>query len=423
MKIVLLSGGSGKRLWPLSNEANSKQFLRLLSDERGRAESMVQRVVRQIKSALPEAEIFVSSNAAQKDMLSRQLSGAELILEPEHRDTFAALVLTAAYLKYEKGAADSDCFIALPIDVFAGEAFFYLLSDVSNLVEAGAYKIGLLGAIPTYPSEKYGYILSENGQVTGFREKPDANTAAKLMENGALWNCGVFALCIGYILGLSEKYLAYDSYVSLFERYSRLPKISFDYEVAEKEPSIGVVKYSGVWKDLGTWNTLTDEMKTRTLGRDIFISEDGGTTHVLNMLDIPIVSLGIKDAVIVASHDGILVSGKEQSARLKPFAEQIERRPMYEQQGWGNYRVLSYKENAGGASVVKSFHVEAGRILTCGAGARGKKIWTVTQGTGTLFLDGTDSAVSPGFTAQIPANTAHKMFAATDIDFIEVQII
>jgi mannose-1-phosphate guanylyltransferase len=354
-------------------------------------------------------------------MLTRQLHGVELIMEPSRRDTYAAVVLTAAYLKYVKGLPEGEGFLVLPIDVYAESRYFELLTDVMALVETGGYSIGLLGAEPTHPTNKYGYIQHGNGRAGGFTEKPSISVAETLIRNGALWNCGVFALKIGYVLDLARKQVDFDSYESIYDKYGELPKISFDYEVAEKEPSIGVIRYTGTWKDLGTWNTLTDEMDSRVLGSGVILAEDGDSVHVLNMLDIPVISLGIRDAVIVASRDGILIAGKEASARLKPHAEQIALRPMYEQRRWGSYRVLEYRATGGGTSLVKRLHIEAGKSISYQYHSGRSEVWVIVSGKGILTVDGVDSAVSPGSVVSIPAGARHKLLAATALDFIEVQ--
>ena len=342
MTVVLLSGGSGKRLWPLSNDTLSKQFLKLLKNDRKEYESMVQRVMRQLTSVYPEVNVFVSSNAAQYEILRRQLGEVDAILEPERRNTFPAIALSAAYLCYCKQLDESEVFIVCPIDVFAELKYFKLLSTVENLVYSGRNEIGLMGALPTFPTEKYGYILQKNGSVSGFIEKPPATEAEQLISQGALWNCGVFALKIGYVLQHARKYAEFDSFESLYKQFSELPQISFDYEVVEKAPSIGAVVYDGIWKDLGTWNTLTEEMSDSTMGENVLISESCENTHVLNMLDIPVIAQELKDTVVVASHDGVLVSSKHGSSFIKPLAEQINLRPMYEPRRWGDYRVLEY---------------------------------------------------------------------------------
>ena len=128
----------------------------------------------------------------------------------------------------------------------------------------GGANLTLMGIEPTYPSEKYGYIIPENAEavspVDTFKEKPDARTAADYIARGALWNGGVFAYKLGYVLDRARELIGFTDYQDLYQRYETLPKISFDYAVVEKEPRIQVMRFAGQWKDMGTWNTLTEAM-------------------------------------------------------------------------------------------------------------------------------------------------------------------
>jgi mannose-1-phosphate guanylyltransferase len=421
MRIILLSGGSGKRLWPLSNDTQSKQFLELLSDGKGKTESMVQRVYRQLRKALPDAQILISSNAAQTDVIRNQLGDVDIIPEPERRDTFPAVALAAAYLRFSHNAPDSETFLVLPIDVYADASFFEFLPHVAGLVSDGGFKIGLLGIKPTYPSEKYGYISLADGKVTGFKEKPDADTASELIRHDALWNAGVFALNVGYVLDIAAKYAEFSSYETFVAAFGELPKISFDYAVTEKESDVGAISYCGTWKDLGTWNTLTEEMSASAFGENICVSEDSGGTHVLNMLSTPVIALGVKDAVVVASHDGILVAGKEASGRLKAYAEQIKMRPMYERRRWGTYRVLEYIQGTSTSHLVKRIQLKIGRSISYQFHERRSEVWVILSGRGLLTLDDAESEVCQGAVIQIPSQVKHKLLAVTDVEFIEIQ--
>jgi len=422
MNVVLLSGGSGKRLWPLSNDFQSKQFLKLLLNERGEYESMVQRVMRQLTSAHLGANVFVSCNAAQADILKRQLGDVEMVLEPSRRNTFPAIALSAAYLHYEKGFGENEVFISCPIDVFADAAYFMLFSDMAELVSSGKYRIGLMGAMPTFPTEKYGYFLQRDGKVSAFIEKPPSDEAGQLISQGALWNCGVFALKIGYALSHARRFAEFDSYASLLEQFTQLPQISFDYEAVEKEPSIGAVVYDGVWKDLGTWNTLTEEMSGSSMGRNILISDNCRDTHVLNMLNIPVIAQDLSDIVVIASHDGILVSSKPGTSYIKPLAEQMSFRPMYEQRRWGDYRVLDYKQDNGASSIVKRLRIEAGQSISYQYHSKRSEVWVIVSGEGLLTIDGVDSAVGPGSVIEVPTKAKHSLLAAAALEFIEVQL-
>jgi len=383
---------------------------------------MVQRVMRQHRSSHPDANIFISCNEAQSDSLKRQLGDVEVILEPSRRDTFPAIVLAAAYLHYCKHIGENEVFVVCPIDVYADAEYFSLLSEVAALVSSGKHAIGLLGAVPTYPSEKYGYILRQNSSVAGFVEKPPLATAEMLIEGGALWNCGVFALKTGYVLARARKYVEFGSFETLFENYHELPQTSFDYETVEQEASIGAVLYDGNWKDLGTWNTVTEEMGCSSMGDNILISESCGNTHVLNMLNIPIIAQDLSDVVVVASYDGILVSSKQGSSFLKPLAERIDLRPMYEQRRWGDYRVLEYKQKNGKSSLVKRLRIEAGQTISYQYHLKRSEVWVVVSGKGILTVDGEDAVVAPGSVIQIGPESRHALLAATELELIEVQL-
>jgi len=418
MNIVLLSGGSGKRLWPLSNGVLSKQFLKLLKDDKGNFESMVQRIMRQLTSNIPEANIFVSCHESQVDVIQQQLNKVEIISEPDRRDTFPAIVLAAAHLRYKKQMNDNDIFVTLPIDVFVENSYFQLLRDVESFVNN--CNIGLLGTIPSYPSEKYGYIKHINGKVTGFVEKPSAVEAEKLISQNALWNCGVAAMKIGYVLDLAQKYVEFDNFEFLYEQYRNLPKISFDHEVIENEFSIQTALHKDEWKDLGTWNTFVEEIGTNIIG-DALISDNSTNTHTLNMLNIPVIVQDMHDAVIIASYDGILVTSKSGSSHLKPLVERISCRPMYEQRKWGKHRILDY--NTGdSSSLIKRIHMDAGKSMGYQYHTKHTQIWIILSGKGILTIDEVDSVVSANSVIQIPIGANCSLLAATKMEFIEVQL-
>ena len=278
MQIVLLSGGSGKRLWPLSNNARSKQFLPLLDKEDGSMESMVQRVVRQVREADLTDNITLATNASQLDIIINQLGeSVSVVTEPERRDTFPAIALAASYLKLAKNCPDDEVVVIMPCDPFTEAGYFATIGKMAVCVERNVADLVLMGITPTYPSEKYGYVVPETDsrnaegsmKVRQFTEKPNVERAKQLLSIGALWNGGVFAFRLGYMMDIVRKYIKSDSFEDTRDRYCEFPKISFDYEVAEKAQSVAVVPYTGQWKDLGTWNTLTDELHHHIIGNAV----------------------------------------------------------------------------------------------------------------------------------------------------------
>lgn len=329
MNIILLSGGSGKRLWPLSNDSRSKQFLVLLEKPGGGMESMVQRVVRQIREAGLDAGITLATNAQQKDIILNQLGNDfPTVLEPQRRDTFPAIALACCWLSLEKKCPDDEVVVIMPCDPYTEAGYFETVGRMGDAVRSGAASLVLMGVKPTYPSAKYGYIVPEKGdsgirKVLRFTEKPTVEKAVELLDEGAFWNGGVFAFRLGYMMNIVRRYVDAPDFASVYARYSDFPKISFDYEVAEKESSVAVVPFDGEWKDLGTWNTLTDEISQDTIGNAL-LGPETENTQIINELGIPIFADGLKDVVIAASPDGILVCGRKQTENIKQWVDKLK---------------------------------------------------------------------------------------------------
>lgn len=429
MKLVLLSGGSGRRLWPLSNDTRSKQFLKVLESKHNEKQSMIQRVWEQINAVGLSDNAVIATSKMQRDMILNQVGDqVPLIIEPERRDTFPAIALAASYL-YTTGASRDEVISVLPVDPFVEVDFFNRIKDLEKtLVESNA-NLALMGVKPSYASSKYGYIVPTEGerieneyyQVSEFIEKPSEVSAENLIQRNALWNCGVFAFKLGYVLDILEKKGLPLDYEELILKYNELPKISFDYEVVEKSNHIVAIPYDGSWKDLGTWNTLTEEMATNKIGKGI-LSEDNTNTNLVNELDIPITVIGTTNLVIAASHDGILVADKSSSPKIKEIIGGISQPPMYEERLWGWSRVLDYVKYEGGPEMVtKRICINAGKNSTYHFHNLRDEVWTIVKGEGELALNDHITRVKAGDTIHLPMGKKHGIKAITDLEFIEVQ--
>ncbi len=427
MKLLLLSGGSGKRLWPLSNDARSKQFLKVLEDKDGLNASMVERVWEQLKGVELDKSTIIATSFSQVDMITNQLGqDVPLIVEPERRDTFPAIALAAVYLYSVQGVSLEEVVSVLPVDPFVDDAFFLKVKDLEELLNNTNAQLGLIGVRPTYPSSKYGYIVPEETksthvEVSHFQEKPTEAKAQDLLSLNALWNTGVFAFKLDTIINLLIDKGLPINYNELLNRYSELPKISFDYEVVEKLNHIVALPYAGDWKDLGTWNTLTEEMATTVLGKGM-ISPDSTNTHIINELDVPVAALGLNDIVIAASPDGILVTEKSASPRIKELLKGFEQRPMFEERRWGWYQVIDYATYDDGQEMLtKRISVTAGKNLSYQYHESRNEVWTVVKGEGEFVLDDKIIPVRAGDVLRIPARAKHGVKAVSELEFIEVQ--
>lgn len=429
MELILLSGGSGKRLWPLSNDSRSKQFLKVLpNNSNEELQSMVQRVWEQLEQTNLSESTVIATSKSQVDMIQNQLGNqVPLIIEPERRDTFPAIALAATYLYSVKGTNLEEVLAVLPVDPYVETGFFEKIKELELALNESNADLALIGAVPTYPSSKYGYIVPNSDtsqqyfQVKNFKEKPSEIEAELLLKDNALWNCGVFAFKLDYIISLlQQKDLPVD-YYRLLEQYKELEKISFDYAVVEKTKNIIALPYNGTWKDLGTWNTLTEEMGSQIIGKGI-VCEESKNTHLVNELDIPITVIGIKDAIISASPDGILVSDKLSSPKIKEILNGFEQRPMYEERRWGWYKVLDHtKFDEGNEVLTKRIGVNAGSNLSYQKHFARSEVWTIIKGEGHFALDDKIRYVKPGDVLIIPVESNHGIRAITDMEFVEVQ--
>lgn len=430
MHLILLSGGSGKRLWPLSNEIRSKQFLQVLPGPDGKPESMVQRVYRQLKEAGTWSSITIAAGETQKDQLALQLGGEiNIVIEPERRDTFPAIALACSYLHGILDVKPGEFVAVLPVDPFVELGYFQTIAKFPEMLASMENGLALMGAAPSLPSAKYGYIVPEDwnskiSKVKYFKEKPDRETAARLIQEGALWNCGVFGIRLGYVLDiLTNKYHITDlNFDNMLKEFSTLKKTSFDYEVVEHAEQIQVIRYEDKWKDLGTWETLTEEMATKVTG---IAREDElcSNTHILNELEIPIVTMGICNAVVIASRDGILVAEKGETYRLKEFISDFSGRPMCEEKRWGRYMVIEHTFYEDGTeALTKKLSLNQGQQISYQYHDKRKEIWTVLRGEGLLYLDDVKQKVSAGDVIKIDEGQKHGIRAVSNLEIIEVQL-
>lgn len=422
MNIVLLSGGSGKRLWPLSNDIRSKQFIKIFKKEDGTYESMVQRVYRQIKAVDPDASVTIATSKTQVSAINNQLGeGVGVSIEPCRRDTFPAIALVTAYLVDVQGVDPEESVVVCPVDPYVEDDYFAALKGLSDQADKGEANLVLMGIEPTYPSEKYGYIIpaspDQTAWVNTFKEKPTAKVAQEYIDQGALWNGGVFAYKLKYVLNKAHELIDFTDYQDLFSKYETLTKISFDYAVVEKEDKIQVMRFAGQWKDLGTWNTLTEAMEEPSIG-DAILNDTCENVHIINELGMPVLAMGLHDVVISASPEGILVSDKEQSSYIKPYVDKIDQQIMFAEKSWGSFRVLDVEKESMTIKVI----LNPGHSMNYHSHKHRDEVWVVISGQGKTIVDGMEQKVNTGDVITMSAGCRHTIIAETELKLIEVQL-
>ena len=419
MNIILLSGGSGERLWPLSNNIRSKQFIKLFKDG-DKHESMLQRVYHQIKKIDKDASVTIATSKTQVPAIKNQLEdNVSLCVEPIRRDTFPAIALASLYLHDVLKVKENEPVVVCPVDPYVNDSYFESIKDLSKIVDKA--NLSLMGIEPTYPSEKYGYIIPNSkdklSSVKEFKEKPDRATAEKYLQQGAVWNAGIFAFKLSYMLEKSEELLNCYSYQQLYDNYDKAPKISYDYAVAEKEDSINVLRYKGEWRDVGTWNMMSEVMSDKVLGKAT-LDKATTNTNVINELDIPILVMGAHNMVVAASNDGILVSDKEQSGYMKPYVQKIATEARYADKSWGSFKII----NAESTNLTAKLVIKADHSLSYHSHKYREEILTVLDGNGILTINGEQSTIKTGDVIKIKPEVKHKIYATNQLTLLETQI-
>lgn len=422
MNIILLSGGSGKRLWPLSNDVRSKQFIKIFKTKNGEYESMLQRMYNGIKRINKDSVVTIATSKTQVSTIKNQIGDdVNISIEPARRDTFPAIVLATSYLHDVLKVSKNEVAVVCPIDPYVDDEYYKVLDKLYNHALRSDVNLSLVGIKPTYPSEKYGYIIpNDKGEISSvktFKEKPDEETAKKYIKEGALWNGGIFAYKIKYVLEIAHKLIDFDDYYDLLNKYETLEKISFDYAVVEKEKKIDVIKFDGEWKDLGTWNTLTESIDDKIIGKGI-IDSVSKNTNIINELNIPILCMGLNDIIVAASNDGILVSDKHNSSYIKPYVEKISDQIMFAEKSWGTYKVIDIQKE----SMTILVTLNSGHQMKYHSHEFRDEVWTIISGTGRTIVDGMEQQVKPGDVITIEAGCRHTIIADTELKVVEVQI-
>lgn len=432
MYIVLLSGGSGKRLWPLSNDLRSKQYIRITRDEENTQDcSMLQRVWKQIEVAGISKKSIITASQGQVDIIRSQLGSVDIAVEPARRDTFPAVALSCCYLKDCIEADEDECVCFLPVDPYTESTYFETLQKLESVLRHTDADVALMGIVPTEPSEKYGYIVPEKAEcvydgsicykVKEFQEKPSEEKAVQLISEKAFWNAGVFCLKIKTILNIVEECGVDPFYDNLYKNYSKLPKISFDYQVLEKSNNLYVVPFQGMWKDLGTWDVLSDQMNTHFLGNCI-CDENCENTHVINELDIPTVVVGAKNLMVVASFDGILVADKQKTNEVKSITAGIDNKSKYEERQWGILKTLDLSQTEQGFTLLRKIVIFGEKSSSYHYHKERDEILTILSGRGEIIIDGVSILLSQGTTITIPRDKKHAIRAFCDMEYLETHI-
>lgn len=330
---------------------------------------------------------------------------------------------------HERMLVDSNETICiLPVDTYADSAFFQLLHRFPEILSRSNADLALLGTNPTMPSDQFGYIVpvlpEENEEfacIHHFIEKPNENVALQLIEHHALWNCGVFAFPLGFMLNYLKDKAEPELVESWLTTYEQLANTSFDREVVELNQNAVVVRYEGSWQDVGTWKALTPHCEQNVIGSGR-ISDDSVNTHLINELPYPIEVIGVSDLVVAANSDGILIANKEKAHLIKERLAQVTQIPMQVEKRWGSYQILKYWKNEenGTEGMIKIVKITHEKLTSYHQHENRQESLTILSGIGEILMGDKLYRLLAGDVMQIPAGIKHGIKAVTNLEFMEV---
>ena len=443
MKIIILAGGRGTRLWPLSRQSFPKQFLHF-----GDENTLLQKTIKRFLSKYRKEDIIILTNNQYVHLVKSQCSeilpdfNFHILLEPEGKNTAPAIALAAKYLQESLGAQEDEVFIVSSSDhLIEPEAQFVAYVDKAEL-EAQKGNIVTFGVFPNSPETGYGYIkFCKDGNIDAcdveeFVEKPSKELAQKYLLSGQyLWNSGIFAFTIATFWTELEKNAEElfshfrGSLDDCLSSFSKCQDISIDYAVLEKAKGIRVIPMSLSWSDVGSWDSVYD-----SLGKD-----SNQNVKVGNVVDIDtknclimggkklISTLGLEDIIVVETDDAILVSKKGHSQKVKTLVESLLKRQLKQihdhvttHRPWGSFTVLE----EGSRYKIKRILVEPKQRLSLQMHYHRSEHWVVVKGTAKVTRGIEEVLVHENESIYLPKSVVHRLEnpGKVPLELIEVQV-
>ena len=453
MKTVILAGGSGTRLFPLSRENYPKQFIKIADES-----SLLQKTFNRCKHFTNSKDIFIVSGDKYQFHIKNQLEEIgekdfkNIILEPVGRNTAPAIALAVKYLLEKENATEDSIIFITPSDhIISPEEKFSEYIKEAEVVAKEGY-IVTFGVRPSKPETGYGYIeadekkiLNKGYKVKKFHEKPDLKTAQTyLLKGNFFWNSGMFMFSIKTILNEFKNhspdiysFIEKLSYEELVMSFSDMPDISIDYAVMEKSKNIAVIPVDIVWSDVGSWDSLYD----------VLDKDNKGNAKVGNVVDIDtenslvfgdskriVSTIGLKDLIIVDTDDVVLIAKRGESQKVREIVKKFKEDKKLEEKAkfhntvyrpWGSYTELE----VGNRYKIKRITVKPGGKLSLQMHYHRSEHWVVIKGTAKVILENEEGKLEEKYIHEnesifVPKTTKHRLInpGKVPLEIIEVQV-
>lgn len=444
MKAIILAGGSGTRLWPVSRYGLPKQFIKLNGGK-----SLLCQTVERLSAVVPLHDIFVITNEdyrfhVQADL--RSVSPAiedNVILEPVGRNTAPAIALVMKYCQEKLKCPKDEVVFICPSDhiIEPVEKFARYARQAEAAAKAGS--IVTFGVKPSRPETGYGYI-KKGGKAPGnggvckvekFAEKPDLKTAEKYLKAGDYyWNSGMFAFTIGTMLAEFKAHAPElsrrmpQTFAKMVAEFKSMPSISIDYAVMEKSKKAAVLPIDILWSDVGSWDSLHEVIDPDGDGNvkvgDV-LALDTKKTIIMGEKRL-ISTIGLKDLIIIDTTDALLVARRGQAQRVKEVVDMLKERKRKEvvehtttYRPWGSYTILE----EGPRYKIKRIVVKPGHKLSHQLHYHRSEHWIIVKGTAKVTLGAKASIIHENESTYVPKSTEHRLEnpGKVPLEMIEVQ--
>ena len=439
---IILAGGSGSRLWPLSRELCPKQLLNITGEK-----SLLQATFERLQNLMPDENILSITNTKHLANVRMQLKdyyAAPIILsEPVSKNTAPAAAVSVKYISENKNS--DEIILVVPSDhlIHDVQKFSEAIEKGKQLAEQGF--VVTFGVEPSYCETGFGYIktsekIDDGFKVEKFVEKPDLKTAQKYLQDKTMfWNSGIFMFKpsvffnelkrhAGNIFEITEKIDFKNSEEIPFVEFDKMPNISLDYALMEKSDNLVMIKLESDWKDLGSWDAIYD-ISPKDNNGNVFVGhvlDEGSKNSLVYSSSKLVATIGLEDIVLVETEDAILACSKDKTQDVKHIYETLKQqndnthlvhKTVY--RPWGFYTVIAQGEGF----LTKIIHVNPKQRLSLQSHNHRSEHWVVLNGTAMVVLDSKELILNSGHSVDIPIKAIHSLQNPYDeaVEVIEVQ--